>query len=230
GQSPEQPDQPKEREQNSDGGQSLTGQVEEPTPEVMQGHTELPDQSRGARRHSSNGARISTTNKSRNRTSHRYMRDDRYIALVASVNSLASVEAMVQPGSNSATDRRWALPITKVTVMVSPSARHSLSMKLPTMPMRVNGMITPVIISQRVAPMPWLASLRLAGTLSNRSTSTDAMNGITMIARTRPAVNTPMPMGGPWKSAPMSGQSPRWPVNQGWTPLASQGESTNNPQ
>src|SRR5699024_208034 len=77
GQSPEQPDQPEQREQSSDGGQSLTGQLEEPTPEVTQGHAVLPEPSRCASRHSSNRARISTTNVSRNRTSPRYMSDDR---------------------------------------------------------------------------------------------------------------------------------------------------------
>jgi len=50
------------------------------------------------------------------------------------VNSLASVEAMLLPGAISEAERRCALPMTKVTAMVSPSARPRPSMMPPTTP------------------------------------------------------------------------------------------------
>ena len=55
----------------------------------------------------------------------------------ASVNSLAMVAEIVVPGANSEDVMLWALPITKVTAMVSPSARPSASIAPPTTPMRV---------------------------------------------------------------------------------------------
>src|SRR5205085_3749313 len=53
---------------------------------------------------------------------------------VASVNSLAMVEAIVEPGENSEVGKPWALPITKVTAIVSPSARPSPSITAPIAP------------------------------------------------------------------------------------------------
>jgi hypothetical protein len=58
---------------------------------------------------------------------------------------------------------------------------------------------------------------------------TAEINGITMIARIRPAVNMPMPMGGPTKRFPTTGQVPRWSLTQGWMFSESSGASTNSP-
>ncbi|MNT97732.1 hypothetical protein D3C72_2401180 [compost metagenome] len=52
----------------------------------------------------------------------------------ASPNSLASVDAIEVPGENSEVGMRLALPITKVTAMVSPSARPNPSMTPPITP------------------------------------------------------------------------------------------------
>ncbi|MNT95334.1 hypothetical protein D3C72_2371920 [compost metagenome] len=56
----------------------------------------------------------------------------------ASANSLASAEVMLLPGENSdALSSRLVLPITKVTAMVSPSARPRPSITPPMTPARV---------------------------------------------------------------------------------------------
>ena len=52
-------------------------------------------------------------------------------------NSSATIEAMVLPGPNSDVEIRLVLPITKVTAIVSPSARPSPSMMPPTTETRV---------------------------------------------------------------------------------------------
>ena len=49
--------------------------------------------------------------------------EERYMSESASVNSFAMVAAMELPGSSSEADSRCALPSTKVTAIVSPSAR-----------------------------------------------------------------------------------------------------------
>ncbi|MOA69832.1 hypothetical protein D3C78_1982600 [compost metagenome] len=51
--------------------------------------------------------------------------------------------------------------------------------------------------------------MSIAGTSSNTSRMTAAMNGMIMIDRIRPAVKMPMPNGGPAKSPPMMGRLPR---------------------
>jgi hypothetical protein len=52
------------------------------------------------------------------------------------------VAEMVVPGANIDPEMRCALPITKVTAMVSPSARPRPSMTPPITPTRVNGSTT----------------------------------------------------------------------------------------
>ena len=52
--------------------------------------------------------------------------------MVASLNSLAMVEAMVEPESNRFLGKACELPMMKVTAMVSPSARPRPSMIAPT--------------------------------------------------------------------------------------------------
>src|SRR4029079_7206712 len=52
----------------------------------------------------------------------------RWIGSAASLHSFASAEAMELPGSNSDARIRYALPITNVTAIVSPSARPRPSM------------------------------------------------------------------------------------------------------
>ncbi|MNT97943.1 hypothetical protein D3C72_2403980 [compost metagenome] len=55
----------------------------------------------------------------------------------ASLNSLASAEAMELDGEKIDDGRLKALPMTKVTAMVSPSARPSPSMTPPITPLLV---------------------------------------------------------------------------------------------
>ena len=52
-------------------------------------------------------------------------------------NSSATIEAMVLPGPNRLVEMRLALPMTKVTAIVSPSARPRPSMMPPTTETRV---------------------------------------------------------------------------------------------
>ena len=83
--------------------------------------------------------------------------------------------------------------------------------------------------SHVVQPMPYADSLSTGGTISNTSRITAAMNGMTMIASTNPAVSTPMPCGGPLKSAPSTGTAPSVPMSHGCTWSANSGASTNSP-
>jgi len=72
----------------------------------------------------------------------------------ASANSLASVDAIELPGANRLGESRFALPMTKVTAIVSPSARPRPSITPPTTPMRVYGSTTWRTTSQVVQPSP----------------------------------------------------------------------------
>ena len=83
--------------------------------------------------------------------------------------------------------------------------------------------------SQVVQPMPYADSFSTGGTTSNTSRITDAMNGITMIASTKPAVSTPMPCGGPLNNAPIAGVMPSVLINHGCTWSANSGARTNRP-
>src|SRR5262249_46041859 len=78
--------------------------------------------------------------------------DDTYVSPTAPVNSLASAAEIDVPGARSEALMRWALPITKVTAIVSPSARPRPSMMPPTTPTRVKGSTMFHTTSQVVAP------------------------------------------------------------------------------
>ena len=92
----------------------------------------------------------------------------------ASLNSFAIRDAMVDPGSKIESDRRLALPITKVTAMVSPSARPRPSMIAPMM-------LTPP--AEHVAHhLPGgaadaVGALSTVGIWSRMSRAIEAMNG-----------------------------------------------------
>ena len=64
------------------------------------------------------------------------IRADVCMAAVASVNSLAMVEAMVEPESNRLLGKACELPMMKVTAMVSPRARPRPSITAPMAPRR----------------------------------------------------------------------------------------------
>ena len=64
------------------------------------------------------------------------------MSLVASANSLAMVEARVEPESNSDFGRPCELPMMKVTAMVSPNARPRPSMTAPMALLRTKGSST----------------------------------------------------------------------------------------
>src|SRR5471032_3407613 len=72
-----------------------------------------------------------------NRISASAYSDDTCNGVSASANSLARVEAIELPAENSDHDSELALPMTKVTAIVSPSARPRPSMTPPTTPVLV---------------------------------------------------------------------------------------------
>ena len=75
----------------------------------------------------------STVKVIRNKISPRAIRAERCIS-EASPNSLAMVEANVEPESNRDYGKRCEVPMTKVTAMVSPKARPKPSMTTPIIP------------------------------------------------------------------------------------------------
>ena len=94
---------------------------------------------------------------------------------------------------------------------------------------RVYGSTTSQTTSQRVAPNAYADSLRRPGTVRNTSRITEAMNGMTMFASTRPAVPIPRPIGGPAKKRPTIGHWPMCSSTHGYTCSESTGTSTNRP-
>ncbi len=87
--------------------------------------------------------------------------------------------------------------MTKVTAMVSPSARPRPSMMPPITPTFVYGSTTFQTTSHVVQPMPYADSLSTGGTISKTSRITDATNGMIMMDRMIPADSIPMPFGAP---------------------------------
>ena len=73
---------------------------------------------------------------------------------VASPNWLAMIAASVSPGPKMFALMCCELPISNATAMVSPMARPSPMITAETSPPRLCGMIDPLIISHRVAPIP----------------------------------------------------------------------------
>src|SRR5689334_4308959 len=113
--------------------------------------------------------------------------------------------------------------------MVSPSARPSPSMMPPMTPTLVYGSTMFHTTSHVVHPIPYADSLSTGGTISNTSRMTDAMNGITMIARMKPADSTPMPLGAPWNSGPRIQTLPSVSDRSGWTWSPKNGANTKSP-
>src|SRR5213078_1776843 len=114
-------------------------------------HTE--DSARRSRRSSMKRAAAITEKVMRN-SAPSAISEELYRSPTASVNSLAMEAEMVVPGASSDEPMRCALPMTKVTAMVSPSARPRPSMMPPIMPVRAYGTTTCQITSQVVAPRP----------------------------------------------------------------------------
>src|SRR3954467_8470337 len=113
---------------------------------------------------------------------------------------------MLLAGWNNDSESSWLkLPMTKVTAMVSPSARPSPSMIPPMTPAFVYGSTTRDTTSQVVEPNAYADSLSLGGVTSNTSRITAAMNGMIMMARMIPAERMPIPTGGPDTRAPKYG-------------------------
>jgi hypothetical protein len=75
---------------------------------------------------------------------------------------LASAEAIELPGANSDALMRYALPMTNVTAIVSPSARPRPSMMPPITPTFVYGSTMFQTTSHVVAPRPYADSLSTA--------------------------------------------------------------------
>src|SRR5690606_33576133 len=185
-------------------GQRESGGVDVPAATVAEVHRRAPRQARtparAALRCTSHFASPSTTKVMTNSSRPSANSDGMCSAGSASANSLASVDAIELPGANRLAERRFALPITNVTAIVSPSARPSPSITPPTTPTRVYGSTMWRTTSQVVQPMPYADSFSIGGTVSKTSRMTEATKGTTISASTTPAVKMPMPSGGPAKT------------------------------
>ena len=93
-----------------------------------------------------------TQNESANNVKPSVINAEKCAGSDASLNSFASEEAIELPGSNNFAEMLYALPITKVTAIVSPSARPRPSMMPPITPTLVYGSTTFHTTSHVVAP------------------------------------------------------------------------------
>src|SRR6266550_6118943 len=134
-----------------------------------------------------------TATVSTNRISPTSNSADRYMFVVASLNSLAIAAAIVYAGCSSETPMSWRLPITIVTAIVSPSARPRPRMIAPMRPARPYGSTAERTVSQRVAPIASAASRCAVGTARSTSRDTAAMYGTIMIARMMPPASSELP-------------------------------------
>src|ERR1700728_4622193 len=103
------------------------------------------------------------------------------------------VAEIVVAGDNSEAAIVCELPMTKVTAIVSPSARPRPSITPPTTPIRVYGNTILFATSQVVQPMPYAASFRTGGTVEKTSRDIEVTKGRTMIARISEAVSSVWP-------------------------------------
>src|SRR6266496_4343326 len=83
---------------------------------------------------------------------------DKYMFVVASLNSLAIAAAIVYAGCSSDSAMSWRLPITIVTAIVPPKARPRPRMTAPMRPARPYGNTADRTASHRVAPIASAAS------------------------------------------------------------------------
>src|SRR5690606_14986518 len=128
---PQDPHQPEQPEHRGGAGQQHRRAVGEAAAEVQavgDGAHRVP--SRFARPRSISRAIDSTMKVTTNSRKPSAIRELRYIGESASANSFAIVAAIELPGSSSDAVRKCALPSTKVTAIVSPSARPR-PMKMP---------------------------------------------------------------------------------------------------
>src|SRR5690606_2027544 len=130
------PQQPAQPEQAKGSGQYRRGEVEgvDQAAASVESRIHVVRPSWRLRRSNSSLASASTMKVIRNSSSPSAISADTYSSPCASANSLASAEEMVLPGMNRDRPSTWALPMTKVTAMVSPRARPSPSMMPPTTP------------------------------------------------------------------------------------------------
>ena len=80
--------------------------------------------------------------------------DDKWAPASASPNSFAKVDAIEEPAAKSEGEILCAFPITKVTAMVSPSARPRPNIMPPITPVLVYGNTIRQMTSQVVQPIP----------------------------------------------------------------------------
>ena len=80
-----------------------------------------------------------------------------------------------------------------------------------------------------VEPRPYADSLSIGGVTSKTSRITEAMKGITMMARMIPAQRMPMPTGGPENSVPSTGTLPKTRCSGCCTQVARMGPKTVRP-
>ena len=124
----------------------------------------------------------------------------------ASPNWLAIMDAIELPVDVIESGMLLVLPISMVTVIVSPSARPIARIYEEKMPEPATGNITLLITSARVAPRLYALSFKSLGTIFINSALRDAAYGIIIIANTNEAVRMPEPCG-EILSAMMSGRN-----------------------
>src|SRR5262249_35191281 len=117
----------------------------------------------------------------------------------------ASSAASVLAGEKSERLNWFEFPMSIASAIVSPSARPKPRTSAPNMPVDAVGSITLRIASQRVAPIPYAASLVRYGTCRSASRDTAATVGRIMMASTSAAGSSP----GPLKVDPKNGIQPR---------------------
>ena len=113
----------------------------------------------------------------------------------ASPNWLAMIDAIEFPVEVIESGILFVLPISIVTVIVSPKARPIARIYDEKIPEPATGNITLRITSARVAPRLYAPSFRSFGTILINSALSEAAYGIIIIAKTSDAVNTPEPCG-----------------------------------
>ena len=113
----------------------------------------------------------------------------------ASPNWLAMILAIVFPVVLSVSGIWFVLPISIVTVIVSPNARPMARMYAEKIPEPAIGNITRRITSARVAPIAYAPSFKSDGTILMNSALSDAAYGTIMMASTKAAVRIPEPCG-----------------------------------
>ena len=113
----------------------------------------------------------------------------------ASPNWLAMIDAMEFPVEVMESGMLFVLPMSIVTVIVSPKARPMANIYAENIPEPATGNTTLPITSARVAPKLYAPSFNSLGTIFINSALSEAAYGTIIMANTNEAVRTPEPCG-----------------------------------